>query len=72
MPKLSKQAAAIVETTAGQIVIKLQEQGLTLREIETMTGVDKSQLSRLSKGLTAGEAVFRSLVRIGIERGVLG
>lgn len=69
--KITKQAAAILATNASTIVRRLQSDGLSFRQIESITGIDKGQLLRISKGQTTSEESFRRLATVAIERNVL-
>jgi hypothetical protein len=66
-----KQDNAVLSTDATALVVALQDSGLSLRDIENETAIDRGQLSRISHGQTCGEVTFRALARLAIQRGVL-
>jgi DNA-binding Xre family transcriptional regulator len=61
----------VLSTDATALVVALQDSGLSLRDIENATAIDRGQLSRISHGQTCGEVTFRTLARLAIDRGLL-
>jgi DNA-binding Xre family transcriptional regulator len=61
----------LLSTDATALIAAIRDSGMSLREIEKITGIDRSRLSRISHGQTCNEVTFRTLARLAIQRGVL-
>ena len=63
-------SALLAYDTAGILAI-LRTDGMSLRTIETETGLNRSILSRITYGRDGTASTYRALAKLAIDRGLI-